>query len=591
MTLTLSLAGCGQNNNSMISGVNEIISESTNSDTSVSETSIDLTNMFSDKDKDYSYEEKDCKIIELSDYDGDVKITSEGSYILRGTLTNASVIVEATKNDKIKLILDNANIESVNSAAIYVKKADKVFVTTTKDSVNTLKTTGEFEADGDTNIDAVIFSKSDITFNGQGKIVVATEYGNGITSKDDLVITSGSYDITASKHGLEGKKSVRIADGNVIISCLKDGIHSGKEDSEDGYTYIEGGDIEISAGDDGIHAEAQVIINGGNINILRSNEGVEGLSIEVLAGNVDVEATDDGFNATNGSSEEFRPGNREGLFSRSETEKGDKKDFENMQPPQDGERPQMPENGERPQMPENGERPQIPENGERPQMPEDGERPQMPENGWQPDNTQRPEMGEGPDFAGENNSSSDVYIKISGGKVDIKASGDGIDSNGSLYITGGEVYVTSTANTANGALDFNNEGIVSGGIVIAAGYSSMPQNFTSGSTQGAIMVNTNKKQSAGTIISLTDSNGKELISYEAQHEYNNVVISCPGIELNGVYTLYTGDESQKITMDNIIYGESNGFGPMGGKGGFGGDFRGNHDDGNGFEKKKRKNIE
>ena len=155
-----------------------------------------------------------------------VTITDEGTYILSGTLNDGMIVVSAEDTDKIQLVLDNVEITSSDSAAIYVLEADKVFITTASGSENSLANGGEYVAIDDNNIDAVIFSKSDLTLNGAGTLTINAAAGHGVVSKDDLVLTSGAYTITAASQGLSGKDSVRIANGTYTITSGKDGIHA-----------------------------------------------------------------------------------------------------------------------------------------------------------------------------------------------------------------------------------------------------------------------------------------------------------------------------------------------------------------------------
>ena len=166
-------------------------------------------------------------------------------------------------------MLNGATIASSTSAAIYVRSADKVFLTTATGTDNTLSNGGEYIAIDDNNIDAVVFSKADLTLNGAGTLTVNAAAGHGVVSKDDLVLTSGTYAITAASHGLSGKDSVRIANGTYTIASGKDGIHAENEDDISlGYLYIAGGAFAIDADGDGLSASSYLLIDGGTFDIL-----------------------------------------------------------------------------------------------------------------------------------------------------------------------------------------------------------------------------------------------------------------------------------------------------------------------------------
>lgn len=279
-SMTVIAVGCGNTS----AGSTETADAVTESQTEAAEASnidgiLDSSDMFTNRDKEIGYDEESAIAINLSDgvstadsdsvvIDGDtITITEEGTYILSGSLTNGQIVVEA-ENAKVQLVLDNADISCETSAAIYVKDADKVFITTTDGSTNTVCTSGEFEAIDDNNIDAAIFSKSDLTLNGAGSLEVTCPNGHGILSKDDLAITSGEYVVDAGKHALSGKDSVRIAGGIFDLTAGRDGIHSENTDEgEKGFVYIENGSFTITSDGDGIDASYVVEIVDGSFDI------------------------------------------------------------------------------------------------------------------------------------------------------------------------------------------------------------------------------------------------------------------------------------------------------------------------------------
>jgi len=154
--------------------------------------------------------------------------------------------------------------------------------------------------------------------------------------------------------------------------------------------------------------------------------------------------------------------------------------------------------------------------------------------------------------------SSSSYIKITGGTVYVNADGDGIDSNGSLKVSGGSIFVSGPTSNGDGALDFDGSGIISGGTVIAVGSSSMAQNFGTSSTQGSALISVGNRN-ASDKVTLTDENGTVLAEYEPEKTYSTVVISCSAMKQGGTYTVSAGDFSETFTLTSLIYGGGNGF--------------------------------
>jgi cytoskeletal protein RodZ len=275
-----------------------LTSETTASSVSTATSSnglLDVSGLFSDRDLEQTADTSAATSIVLADGQ-DVSITQEGVYVISGTAANATITVNAPQA-KVQLVLDGASITNDDFAGIYVVDADKVFVTTTE-SDNTLSVTGAFVADGDTNVDAAIFSKTDLTLNGLGTLTVSAPQGNGITTKDDLTITGGTYDISSGSHGLQAHNSVSICDGAFTINAGVDGIHSSdSEDTTKGFVYISGGDFAITATSQGIQGTTVVVIDGGTFDITAA-EGIEGTYVQINGGTLVINATDDGINAT-----------------------------------------------------------------------------------------------------------------------------------------------------------------------------------------------------------------------------------------------------------------------------------------------------
>ena len=258
---------------------------------------LDAGELFTSRDLEQSADLSEAQTLTVSDGQ-QITISSEGVYVLRGSAKNATVIVDADSSAKVQLVLDGLSITNDDFPCIYVKSADKVFLTTLSDS--SLSVTGTFASDGDTNTDAVIFSKDDLTLNGTGTLTVSST-DNGVSSKDDLKVTGGSYVISASSKCLEAKDSIRVLDGVFSLTAGTDGLHAENEDDDTlGYVYIGGGSFSVSANDDGIHGTAFVQIDGGSFQIAAA-EGIEGSFVQINDGTISIQSWDDGINAANKS--------------------------------------------------------------------------------------------------------------------------------------------------------------------------------------------------------------------------------------------------------------------------------------------------
>ena len=261
---------------------------------------IDTTDLFTERDLTQSVDTTNATVITLQSGQ-DVQINQEGTYVITGEAANATIIVEADDAAKVQLVLSGVNISNDDFPAIYVKSADKVFVTTAEGTSNVLQVTGSFVADGDTNTDAVIFSKDDLTLNGLGSLTIVST-ANGVTSKDDLKVTGGSYALNAAADALEANDSIRIADGTFDITATKDALHAeNDEDDTLGYIYVCGGTFNINAGDDGMQATTVLQIDNGSFTI-DAVEALEATYVQVNGGTIGITASDDGINATTKSS-------------------------------------------------------------------------------------------------------------------------------------------------------------------------------------------------------------------------------------------------------------------------------------------------
>ena len=434
--------------------------------TTVTETSsalqIDST-YFTDRDSKIDYEESTASKIVLSSTtakitgdgakleDKTVKITKEGTYILSGSSDGLNVVVEAADTKKVWLVFDNLSMKGV-SAPIQVLTADKVFITLAKGSTNTIE---DIETAENEELNAAIYSKSDLTINGSGKLIVNGKYEHGIKSSDDLKMLGGSFVITAANDGLNANDALNI----------KDSV------------------IEISAKGDGIHSDKYVYIDGKSLNIKESEEGIEGKVVDIVSGDIDIKSSDDGINATDSSlkTDNLPADVQEKIKNRPERPEGEA----------------------------------VPE----------GE-------------MQRPEgMPRGGGF--ENQEGTEIIIR--GGDLYIDASGDGIDSNGNLTVSGGKVVIEGSGGRGDGAIDYNGTGLVTGGEVLALGGNDMIQSFSSESAQSHIVVTAKESIAVGAKITIKDEAGKVLYEHINKKAFSALVYSSKDLVKSKNYTVQIGD--------------------------------------------------
>ncbi|MDD2484222.1 MAG: carbohydrate-binding domain-containing protein, partial [Eubacteriales bacterium] len=206
-----------------------------------------------------------------------IRITEGGTYVLSGSLEDGQILIEADEEAKIKLVLNAVEIKSSDGPAIYSVENDKVIITIAKGTSNRVEDSATYTlAEGEEEPNAAIFSKSDLTINGSGTLVVNGNYNNGIVSKDDLVITGGNVTVLAVNDGIKGRDSIAIKDGNFTITA-KDGDAlqaSNDEDAEKGWISIDGGNFVITATGDGLQAESLLQVTNGTLSIACGDDGL-----------------------------------------------------------------------------------------------------------------------------------------------------------------------------------------------------------------------------------------------------------------------------------------------------------------------------
>ncbi len=535
-----------------------------------------------------------------------ITITAAGRYLISGTLENGQIVVDTQDTAKVELLLNGVSVASSFGPAIYVKSAPKrVVLTTTKGSVNLLSDGSDYlvpddqQTEGGIYPNACIYACDDLTVGGEGTLRITGNADKGINTKDDLkleggtvivqsvgagvrandslsvlggeihvtaggdgmktantetegkgqlTVQNGSLYITAtgdglsaatdltvsggiivietkdadgstlgespsidnpnnndmgimprrpggsmggpmgggmmegnsnkstiSAKGLKAAGTLTVSGGKITVTAVDDGLHS------DGSILVTDGSIHIRAADDGMHAEVDLTLRGGTTEIAQSYEGLEALHIYIEGGTNRVTASDDGTNASDGTSSGGMGG---GMF-----------------PPSFGQ--------------------------------------------WSTNTT----------------ASEDApCVTISGGYTVINASGDGLDSNGSIVMTGGTVLVYGPTNNGNGPIDIgdgNYEMTISGGLLLAVGSSGMAETATNAG-QAVLAATMRSGLSAGESIGIATEDGRVLATFKLPKAISSIVFSSPGLAAGTSYSVVYGGtvaDGTEVT-DGVIPPES-----------------------------------
>lgn len=479
-----------------------------------------------------------------------ITIKSAGSYYITGTISDGNILIDASKNDEVQLVLDNCSITSKTTAPINGITASKLTITLAENSENTLADTSSYTEFTDTESqepDGTLFTKTDLVINGAGKLIVNANYKDGIVSKDTLKIINTNIEINSADDGIRGKDYVALNNANITINSDGDGIKSTNDtDTTLGYVAIEGGTISINAEADGIQAETVLNISenakidittngevtsstkqsmdfgggfagfggggkeknyGTNYNTTEDSGSSKGLKagteITIESGNIEISSTDDSIHSNgiiiiNGGTIKASAGD-DGIHADTNIVINDgnieiSKSYEGI------ESSYVEINGGTISVVASDDGINIAGGNDSSSM------------------TDRP---------GQNSFSSvgdsNRKLVINNGDITVNAVGDGLDANGSIYINGGSVMVAGPTSSGNGPLDYDTECVVNGGSFVVYGSTGMWQSPTSNSTQYCLVFRTTG--SSGDTITLKDSSENEITSFKTVKSYGAIAIS------------------------------------------------------------------
>jgi hypothetical protein len=468
-----------------------------------------------------------------------VTLTSASTYRISGSLTDGQVIVNATGKGTVRLILNGVNIHCSTSSPIFVIDAKKTVIVLQAGTVNYVTDGASyvFENATQTEPNAAIFSKKDLTIFGSGSLNVDANYNDGIASKDGLIIKSGTIAVSSVDDAIRGKSYLVVKGGDITLNAGGDGLKS--DDTEDvakGYVSVENGVIHITSGGDAVSAETDVLIasgtvtltsgGGGNVakNDAVSTKGLKGgVSVVIDNGNFAISSSDDAIHS-NGTI--FI---NNGIFAIAT---GDDAVHADVSLEINGGTcviSQCYEGLESAVITINNGSIQI-------NSSDDGiniaKKTGAPADPFAP-----PEEG--------------LWLHIKGGYIVVSADADGIDTNGYMDMSGGFVIINGPTVNFDGAIDYGTGTFkLTGGTIIAVGSSGMAQGPSPTSTQYSVLVNFNSPQTPR-LVNLQTASGQVLFTFRPTKTFQSIVFTSPTLT-TGSYNLYLGGSSTG-TLTNGLY--------------------------------------
>ena len=450
---------------------------------------------------------------------GNLVISQAGWYVISGSLEDGKIVVDAADSSKVWIKLNGVTINCSDDACLRVDQADKVFLTLAEGTENSFTSGSSYSEEAlSDNTGGTIFSHDDLTINGSGSLTVTAEYKHGLDVNDSLVITGGNITVTAPQDGIHVNDSFRFMDAT----------------------------LTLDVGDDGVHSDDELYIESGTVLISSCYEGFEAVTVDIAGGDITIYSTDDGINA-NGGSTMMGPGNMNGGPPPLPPNHGGNSTGDNSSNTNDS----------------------TNNTSSRPPLPPDHGGSNMGDNS---SNTN--DSTNNMSLATEDNSSleeKETYIRISGGNLTIinenGRDADGLDSNGSIYIDGGNIRISLPGEGTNNAIDYGSESggecIVTGGTVLAFGGSGMVEEFSANSTQCAVLYNLDSSVAGGTVFRVLDENGDEIMSYAPVNNYTSVGFSSPELTVGKTYSIMYGNNTDKLTPESLAVsvGTSGGMQP------------------------------
>lgn len=536
-----------------------------------------------------------------------LSINGAGVFRLTGKSADAKIVINAADNDKIALVLSNVDLTSKSGTVIDCEKAKLLQIVSAGGTKNTLTDSENYTLAADEDEpDAAVFSRCDTIYTAEdgGALTINGSYKDGLKCKDGFSIAGGTLEINSADDGITGKDYVLISSGFISINAGGDGIKSTNDTDEKlGLVTIEDGEIAINSGSDGIQAETDLTVNGGKITIKSGGDAADE-EISPSRDFLDFDNRGDKFRPTDFVGDKTRP-EMPSDFSRPEMPEDLQNQSSSAQTTSDTAESMKGLKAGKNLTINGGEitvtaaDDSVHSNGDI--TVKDGSLSLSScDDGIHADETLNIEGGaitisksyealegknieisggeinatavdDGINAAGGDNGaalgfdpdSENYYLSISGGSITINSEGDGLDSNGTIALSGGRVAVYGPVSSGNGAIDYERSFAVSGGEMIALGGAQMAQ-APSTLSQPCLSIFSNV--SANSRIEVRDSAGNVIMSTTTPKSCGSLIFTSDKLKSGESYSIYANNTliSTVAATDGVSGGGASAGGGMGG---------------------------
>jgi hypothetical protein len=512
-----------------------------------------------EEESDYIWNSADVMNVQLSDNaittsspnatvaGSKITITSAGTFRFTGSLSDGQILVNTTDKATIRLILSNVDVGCSSSAAIYVNNSKKVVIVLEENTVNTIR-----DARSLTTVDpnAAIFSASDITIYGSGQLTIQGNNNDGVTSKDGLIIKSGTINVNSLDDGIRGRDYLIVKDGYLTVSAGGDGLISDNTDSNKGFVTVENGYVAVTSGGDSIDAQADVTIANGQVSVTSgggstntksssiSMKGIKGLvGVTVNGGTITTNCADDAIHS-NGTITLTA-----GTFSILTADDAIHADANILINSTSSDYPII----DIPKCYEGIESAVITINSGTIHITASD------------DGINGAGGNDGSGLPGPwpiNLANSKYFFYVNGGYIVVTSVGDGVDINGGIVMTGGYIVVNGPTASDNGAIDYDTSFNMTGGFIVGVGSSGMSMAPSTTSTQYSALINfgttfSPRTYSPSNLIHIQSTSGTEVITFQPIKVFQSISICSPNLIKGTTYNIYIGGSSTGTLKDGV----------------------------------------